>query len=113
MEGPDHEFALEPDELDQMVSAVRDIETALGSVEKHVLDVEGELYEKARRAIHAVADIETGETFTEENVKVLRPGDRESGLNPKFYDEVIGKTAVNDLQGGDGIRWRDLESYES
>lgn len=110
MEGPDHEFALEPDELDRMVSAVRATETALGSAEKRVLDVEGELYEKARRAIHAVADIEAGETFTEENVRVLRPGDRESGLHPKFYDEVIGKTAVSRVRKGDGIEWDNVES---
>ena len=110
MEGPDHEFALEPDELDRMVSAIRDTETALGSAEKRVLDVEGELYEKARRAIHAVADIEAGEMFTEENVKVLRPGDRESGLHPKFYHEVIGKTAVSRVRKGDGIEWDNVES---
>ena len=108
MEGPDHQFALEPDELDRMVSAVRDTETALGSAEKRVLDVEGELYEKARRAIHAVADIEAGETFTDENVKVLRPGDRESGLHPKFYDEVIGKTVAKTVEKGQGIQWDDL-----
>jgi N-acetylneuraminate synthase len=108
MEGPDHQFALEPDELDRMVSAVRDTETALGSGEKRVLDIEGELYEKARRAVHAVHDIEAGDVISEENVKVLRPGEKEAGLNPKFYDEIIGETAVRSVKKGDGIQWEDI-----
>ena len=108
MEGPDHEFALEPDELDRMVSAVRDTETALGSAEKRVLDVEGELHEKARRAIHAIADIEAGETFTEENVKVLRPGGQETGLHPEHYESILDKVATRAIEKGDGIQWSDV-----
>jgi len=108
MEGPDHQFALEPDELDRMVSAIRDTETALGSAEKSVLDVEAELYEKARRAVHAVADIEAGEEFTEDNMKVLRPGRQETGLSPKHYDAILGKTATREIKKGDGIQWSDV-----
>jgi len=113
MEGPDHEYALEPDELDCMVSKIRDIEAALGTSEKHVLEIERELYKKARRAIHAVSDIEAGDKFTRNNVKVLRPGDREAGLDPKFYDEIIGAAADSDMQKGDGIQWDDVSNYGS
>jgi N-acetylneuraminate synthase len=109
MEGPDHEFALEPDELDRMVSAIRDTEAALGSGEKRVLEVERELHEKARRAIHAVEDIEAGEELAETNLKVLRPGEQESGLHPKFYDEVVGTTALRDISRGAGINWEDID----
>ncbi|MDL0132501.1 N-acetylneuraminate synthase family protein [Halobacterium salinarum] len=108
MEGPDHQFALEPDELDRMVSAIRDTEAALGTGEKHVLEVEEELYEKARRAVHAVHDIEAGDEFTTENVKVLRPGEKDAGLDPKFYDEILGETAARDVQKGGGIQWDDV-----
>ncbi|MDL0131506.1 N-acetylneuraminate synthase family protein [Halobacterium salinarum] len=108
MEGPDHQFALEPDELDQMVSAIRDTESALGTGEKHVLEVEEELYEKARRAIHAVRDIEAGDEFTTENVEVLRPGEKDAGLDPKFYDEILGETSARSIQKGDGIQWSDV-----
>ncbi|PHQ38450.1 shikimate dehydrogenase [Halorubrum persicum] len=113
MEGPDHEFALEPDELDQMVTAIRDTEAALGSGEKRVLEVERELHEKARRAIHAVEDIKAGEELTEENLKVLRPGGRTPGLDPKFYDEIVGTTADQDVREGDGIGWEDIANYDS
>lgn len=105
MEGPDHQFALEPDELGRMISAIRNTEQALGSGEKRVLDVEQELYEKARRAIHAVRDIEAGNVISDEDVKILRPGEKEAGLNPKFYDEIVGETAVRDIEKGDGIQW--------
>lgn len=108
MEGPDHQFALEPDELDRMVSAIRNTEKALGSGEKRVLDVEQELYEKARRAIHAVRDIEGGDVILDEDVKVLRPGEKDSGLDPKFYDEIIGETAVRHIEKGSGIQWDDM-----
>jgi len=110
MEGPDHEFALEPTELERMVSAVRDTERALGTDEKRVLDVEQELYEKGRRAIQAVEEIEAGEQFTEEKVKVLRPGEQDAGLHPKFYDDVVGRTAARDVQKADGIRWEDVKT---
>jgi len=108
MEGPDHQFALEPDELHRMVTAIRDTEAALGTGEKQVLEVEEELYEKARRAVHAVRDIEAGDEFTTENVKVLRPGERDSGLDPKFYDEILNEDAARAIQKGDGIQWNDV-----
>jgi N-acetylneuraminate synthase len=105
MEGPDHEFALEPPELDEMVSAIRATETALGDGEKRVQRVEQELYQKARRAVHAVEDIEVGEEITTDAVRVLRPGERETGLEPKFYDDVVGATATRDIKSGEGITW--------
>jgi N-acetylneuraminate synthase len=109
MDGPDHEYALEPDELVEMVSSVRNTETALGTSEKYVLEVEAELHEKARRAIHAVKDITAGEEFTSENVKVLRPGQHKSGLHPKYLGEIIGKTAARDIKASHGIQWDDIK----
>jgi len=105
MEGPDHEFALEPNELNRMISAIRNTEKALGSGEKQILEVEGELYQKARRSIQAVEEIEAGEELTREKVKVLRPGEQAAGLHPKFYDEILGKTATRKIQKSEGIHW--------
>jgi N-acetylneuraminate synthase len=113
MEGPDHQFALEPDQLDEMVDAVRDTEAALGTSDKFVLDVEAELHDKARRAVHAVEGIAAGEEFTAENLKVLRPGERDAGLHPKFYDEILGKTAARDIERNAGLQWEDIENYGS
>jgi len=110
MEGPDHEFALEPDELGRMVSAIRDTEAALGTGEMTVPEVERELYEKARRSIHASRDIDPGEILTEDNLEVLRPGDRCAGLCPRFYDDLIGSKATRAISEGDGIDWEDIET---
>ena len=113
MDGPDHQFALEPDQLTEMVAAIRDTEAALGTGAKSVLDVESELHDKARRAVHAVADIEAGEKLTAKNVKVLRPGEQDAGLHPKFYDEILGATAARDIQRSAGLQWDDVENYGS
>ena len=110
MEGPDHQFALEPDQLREMVTAIRDTESAIGTGDKSVLDVESELHDKARRAVHTVEDIAAGEELTAENVKVLRPGEQDAGLHPKFYDEILGATAARDIQRSAGLQWDDIES---
>lgn len=110
MEGPDHEFALEPDELSEMVTAIRNTEAALGTSKKYVLDIEGELHDKARRAVQAVEDIAAGETFDQTNVKVLRPGNSKTGLHPKFYEEILGKTAAEDISKSSGVQWEDIET---
>lgn len=110
MEGPDHEFALEPDGLNRMVAAIRDTEAALGSGEKRVLDAENELYEKARRGIHVVRDVSAGERLTDDDLRVLRPGERTTGLHPKHYDEVVGRTTARAVSAGEGLQWDDLDT---
>jgi sialic acid synthase SpsE len=92
-----------------MISSIRDTEIALGTTEKRVLDVENELYEKARRAIQSTKDIELGEQFTNTNTDILRPGEQQTGLAPKHYDTVLGKTASRDIQAGEGITKGDIE----
>jgi N-acetylneuraminate synthase len=93
-----------------MVSAIRDTEAALGTGEKRVEEVEQELHDKARRAIHAVEDIAAGEELTEGNLRVLRPGEKQSGLHPKYYDELVGATATRDIESGEGLTWGDIDS---
>jgi N-acetylneuraminate synthase len=110
MEGPDHEFALEPDELNELVISIRNTEKALGTGEKYIIEVEEELYEKSRRSVHAIQNIEQGEILTDEKIKILRPGEREPGLNPKYYKSIIGSTALRDIQKGAGIKWNDIET---
>jgi N-acetylneuraminate synthase len=109
MEGPDHGYALEPDELAEMVTAVRNTERALGTGEKRVLDVEQELHRIARRAIHATVDIPEGTELTRENVAVLRPGQQTPGLRPKHLDSVLGRRAVRDIRADEGIQWEHLD----
>jgi N-acetylneuraminate synthase len=112
MDGPDHQFALEPAELTEMVDTIRKTESALGTAEKTVLSVESELHEKARRAVHAVENISVGEEFTRTNVRVLRPGERKRGLHPKYYEEILGQTASRDIEQSAGVQWGDIKEKE-
>ena len=95
MPGPDHKASLEPDELKAMVSAIRNIEKALGSSEKKVSDSERKNIAIARKSIVAATNIKKGEILTEENITVKRPG---TGISPMRWEEIIGTTAVRDFQ---------------
>ena len=95
MSGPDHKASLEPDELKAMVSAIRNIEKALGSSEKKVTDSERKNIAVARKSIVAARNISEGEIFTEENLTVKRPG---TGVSPMRWEEVLGTTAIRDFQ---------------
>lgn len=92
--GPDHRASLDPAELAAMVKAVRHIETVLGSGEKKVAESERPNIEVARKSIVAARTIAKGETFTEENITVKRPG---NGISPMLWDSVIGQTAKKDF----------------
>jgi N-acetylneuraminate synthase len=94
MEGPDHKASLEPDELKAMVDSIRHIEAALGSADKHVTESERKNMIVARKSILAAHEIKAGETFTEENLIVKRPG---NGISPMRWNEVIGQTANRDF----------------
>jgi len=99
--GPDHKASLEPDELKAMVSAIRNIEKAIGgSGYKEVSLSEEKNKPIARRSIVAAINIVQGETFTAENLIVKRPG---TGISPMLWNEVIGKTAKRDFQEDDLI----------
>ncbi len=112
MEGPDHEFALEPDQLERMVTAIRNTEKALGNGEKEVLEVEQELHDMGKRRIHATSDIEKGELISDENIDILRSGKQENGLSPKHYSEVLGREVIETIKKSEGITWENLESED-
>lgn len=94
MEGPDHQASLEPDELNAMVAAIRNIEKALGSGKKTVSESERKNIAIARKSIVAACPIKKGEVFTEENLTVKRPG---IGISPMRWKEVIGTKAIKDF----------------
>lgn len=105
LDGPDHSFAIEPDELTEMVSAIKRTENVLGMDEKEVQSVEEEMHDIARRRIHAATNISAGEKLSDENIKVLRSGKNENGLVPKFYHEVLGMRTEESVSAGQGITW--------
>lgn len=100
MEGPDHKASLEPDELKAMVSAIRNIEQALGTGHKTISDSERKNIEIARKSIVAACPIKKGELLTDDNLTVKRPG---NGISPMRWNDVVGTVATKDYQEEDLI----------
>ncbi len=102
--GPDHPFALEPEELSIMVKSIRQAEEMIGSETKQILKVEEELRNFAKRSVQATSKISKGDELVEGvNFDILRPGKKSRGLEPRFLNLVNGKKAKKDFDIGDGI----------
>jgi pseudaminic acid synthase len=105
MGGPDAAFSMEPAEFKSMVDAVRDVENALGTV-NYVLTEKTQKSRDFSRSLFVVEDIKGGESFTEENVRSIRPG---FGLHPRYYGQIIGKKARTDVKRGTPLDWDLIE----
>ena len=92
--GPDHKASLEPDELKSMVTAIRNIELALGDGIKRLSASEAKNKPVARKSLVAACAIGEGEVFSESNLAVKRPG---TGVSPMRWDEVMGRHAPRDF----------------
>ncbi|WP_194190931.1 N-acetylneuraminate synthase [Clostridium chrysemydis] len=101
MDGPDHAASLTPKELKSMVSAIRNIEKALGNGRKTPSKSEAKNKEIARKSVVSKRPIKKGEVFTLENITTKRPG---TGISPKRFDEIIGKVAIKDFNEDEMIK---------
>jgi len=108
LSGPDHKFAVEPQELKRMVAAIRALERGLGTGEKAPHPAERELVAFAKRGIQAIADIRPGQRFSRSNVAILRPGKQARGLAPKHWDAVLKARSKRPIPAGDGVLKEDL-----
>ena len=99
--GVDASFSLEPEEMTQFVSETNRAWESLGDI--HYGPTEDEMPSlQYRRSLYIVKDIRTGEVFTDENIRAIRPG---LGLPPKFIDLVIGRKAARDIVRGTPLAW--------
>lgn len=92
--GPDHKASLEPDELKEMVRAIRDVEKALGDGIRKLTEDEERIKKVARRSIVAKVRIPKGTIITEDMLDLKRPG---VGIEPKYLNDIIGKRAKKDI----------------
>ena len=99
--GPDSAFSMEPEEFAHMVRDIRIAENALGKVSYSRTDKEKES-QVFRRSLFIVEDIRAGETFTEKNVRSIRPAD---GLHTRYLEDVLGKTCTQDCPKGTPLTW--------
>jgi N,N'-diacetyllegionaminate synthase len=100
MEGPDHKASLEPDELRAMAQAIRHIENALGDGVKMPSMSELKNIPIARKSILASRSIQAGETFSDNNLIIKRPG---NGISPMRWDEIIGQKATRNFSADELI----------
>ena len=106
-EGPDHKFAMNPENWAHMVEETRLLERALGGADKFICDNEKQTAIVQRRCLRAARDIKAGEVFTREMIDVLRPAAPEA-IKPDQIEQVIGTKALTDLTYGQELRWTDL-----
>ncbi|MEO8475080.1 MAG: N-acetylneuraminate synthase [Chryseolinea sp.] len=103
--GPDHAASLEPNELAQMVSAIRNIELALGTAFKEPSPSELPNMAVARKSVHLVFERKQGDLLIEDDLIMLRPGD---GISPMNFRSTIGRRLLRDLPAGHKLNWSDL-----
>ncbi|MDR1638396.1 MAG: N-acetylneuraminate synthase [Clostridiales bacterium] len=94
MSGPDHMASIEPRELKEMVESIRNVEAALGDGIKSPSLAELKNIPAARKSVVAARDIKKGETLTEGNLAVKRPG---NGISPMRFHDVLGRKAKRDF----------------
>ncbi|MBM7655863.1 pseudaminic acid synthase [Neobacillus cucumis] len=94
--GVDSAFSMEPDEMKSLVIEAERVWRSLGHVSYGTTSEEKKSL-KFRRSIYVVKDIKPGDILTTDNLRVIRPG---FGLAPKYYDQLIGKTAAKEIKAG-------------
>ncbi len=103
--GPDAAFSLEPEEFKKMVSSIRNVEKAIGTVNYEP----SEGMRKSRvfsRSLFAIKDIKKGEIFTESNIRSIRPG---LGLHPRYLNLILGKKARKDIKKGSPLNFEHID----
>lgn len=104
--GPDAAFSLGQDEFVEMVKAVRNSEAAMGKPSYGIGTKESENI-FFRKSLFIVENIKRGQKFTPQNIRSIRPG---YGLEPKYYDRVIGKTANVDIEKGMPLKLNQIKN---
>lgn len=99
--GPDSMFSMEPAEFKKMVEDIRNIEKAVGHVTYTLSDRQKKSKERSR-SLYVVSDMKEGEVFSPENLRSIRPG---YGLHTKYYEDILGKKATQDLKKGTALKW--------
>jgi pseudaminic acid synthase len=97
--GADADFSMDEQEFADMVQAIRDTEKLMGKVDYTMTDKKKKSRQFAR-SLYVSQDIKKGETFTENNIKSVRPG---YGMHPKYLKDVLGKVTEKDYEFGDRL----------
>lgn len=102
--GVDAAFSMEPAEMKALVEETERAWMALGRVTYGPTEKEKKSL-KFRRSIYVSKDIKAGEEFTKDNIKIVRPG---YGLEPKYYETILGKVANKSMAKGTPLKYQNL-----
>ena len=102
MKSADHWLSVDPEELREMVNAIRNVEAALGTSRKYVLPAERHTYLYDKRSLVSACDIKKGAKIKKEMLTHKRPG---TGIRPKYRGDIIGRTASVDIPADTTITW--------
>ncbi len=103
--GVDAAFSLEPAELKALVVESERAFLSLGKVSYEIQEAEKKSLQ-FKRSVYVVKDIKQGEPFTTENIRIIRPG---GGLEPKYFEDILGKKASSDLATGTPVAWQNIQ----
>lgn len=99
--GVDSAFSIEPEELKNLVIESERAFLSMGKIIYGVQKAE-EKSLRFKRSLYVVQDVKAGDTFTKDNLRVIRPGD---GMQPKYYETILGKIASKDISSGTPLTW--------
>lgn len=103
--GPDHAASIEPDELKNLVTGLREVEAGLGSTNRVFCEKEISQRKVHRRSIIVSKRIESGETLTLDNLAIKRPG---IGIKPKHIDKILGKKVRKSCDAESLLEWSNI-----
>jgi len=103
--GPDHAASLEPNELEQMVTAIRHVEAALGDGIKAPARCELANISVARKSVVAARSLIAGQRLTSDDLDIKRPG---NGIAPRLKPMLIGRTLSSGVEKDEVLRWDHL-----
>lgn len=99
--GVDSSFSMEPDEFKSMVTGIRNMEKALGTI-NYDLTAKAKESRKRGRSLFITKDLKKGDLLDAENIKSVRPA---AGMAPKYWDLVMGKRVKHDVSKGTPVNW--------
>ncbi|MBF0328712.1 MAG: pseudaminic acid synthase [Nitrospirae bacterium] len=99
--GVDSAFSIEPDEMKIFVQETSRAWKSLGTI-SYELSADEKISIKFRRSLYVVKDIKAGDKLTHENLRAIRPG---YGMQPKHFEQLLGKTVNRDIRRGTALKW--------
>ncbi|MBQ0084402.1 MAG: pseudaminic acid synthase [Clostridiales bacterium] len=95
---PDTEFSIEYADFKKLVNEIRETEKVIGKPVYEGVDAGNHRF----RSLFVVKDIKAGERFSADNIRSIRPG---NGISPAFYKQVLGRTALCDIESATPLTW--------